>query len=383
MVFHANVTQVREAYQPIIGKANYASHDHTPDAARAVSMAHLQPGERVLDLGCGGGKVLVAAKQAVRDGLVVGVDILQEFLDIDATVHLRTNNLTVAPAGDAAQRVHLVQGSVTTSNLKARIEAKTGQPAAFDAVFLVHVFETIPVSQRRDLLLRLKSLLAPGGRIIMTASARFPCSDTAAPDANVPVLLRTAGEYTEAPGSVIITSMDTTKPVRTADGTVTAKRTPSTLVQTVPNCFWDIAREQACAAAEAVGLHVTESVNIGAHDFGLPHKTSSPSAMALRGMSNADIDSWILQRRQSAQFTGGHHCWGRLLEAKAERTTFQYDKMRAENCDAAVAWAARAFATQMVADVDRQRQQKVASGLALVVPMATHNQLAVMVELRE
>ncbi|OJD20268.1 hypothetical protein ACJ73_08401 [Blastomyces percursus] len=48
---------------------------HLCDIKRFTEMANLKPGDNVLDLGCGTGWVAEAAKRAVGDGRVVGIDI--------------------------------------------------------------------------------------------------------------------------------------------------------------------------------------------------------------------------------------------------------------------------------------------------------------------
>lgn len=167
------LAQVRAAYQHLVGKANYVSHDQTPDALLAIQMAQLQPGESVLDLGCAGGKITALAKQTVGNGLVVGLNGVPGFLSIDATACFASHGLTVAPAGDPAQRFHLIKGSVTDGNICKHLASATGKPACYNVIFLVHVFETVPPEQRCSLLKRLKGMLAPGSRMVVSMSARF------------------------------------------------------------------------------------------------------------------------------------------------------------------------------------------------------------------
>lgn len=54
-----------------------------PLTQTAISALKLQPGERVLDVGCGGGATAMAIARAVgADGRVVGVDVSQPLLDL-------------------------------------------------------------------------------------------------------------------------------------------------------------------------------------------------------------------------------------------------------------------------------------------------------------
>ena len=127
----------------------------------------------MLDLGCARGKIAALAKQAVGSGLVVGLDSVLGFLAVDATAYLASYGLTVAPAGNLAQRVHLVKGNITNSNISKHLALITSEPACYNVIFLVYVFETIPPEQRCSLLKRLKGLLTLGSCIVISMSARF------------------------------------------------------------------------------------------------------------------------------------------------------------------------------------------------------------------
>lgn len=92
--------------------------------------AVLQPGESVLDLGCGAGPDLVLAAQDVGpDGRVVGVDLLPEMCararesaaaaGVDVTVALA--EVEALPLADASVDVVLSNGVVSLSARKARL----------------------------------------------------------------------------------------------------------------------------------------------------------------------------------------------------------------------------------------------------------------------
>ena len=374
MVYFSTLAEVRVAYQHLVGKANYVSHDQTPDALRAVQMAQLQPGESVLDLGCAGGKITALAKQAVGSGLVVGLDAVAGFLTVDATAHLASYGLTVAPAGAAAQRVHLVKGSVTDGNIRNHLASATGEPACYDVVFLVHVFETVPPEQRCNLLRRLKSMLAPGGRIIMSMSARFTNETIAGPELGLPVQFRST-PYTEAPSSFLITTLSQDRTETTADGAVVPARVPRCMVQTAPHRLWDAATEQARAAARHAGLHCARTARLGAHSFSLSQSENLLSSPQLATMTASEITDWMDQ-----QSLTGCQYWGQLFEALACQSTRGWNGMAQEHRDYAVVDAMQQFVARLCGRVQERAIEILRVGQK-GCDMAAHNQLAVLVEL--
>ncbi|KAH5720819.1 hypothetical protein HBI17_255190, partial [Parastagonospora nodorum] len=77
----------------MVGAYDYASHIHHPDSAAALSLAGLQPGESVLDVGAGGGRFIAEAKQRVGNGYCVAVDAVQGFLSTDIPWMLQQRGL--------------------------------------------------------------------------------------------------------------------------------------------------------------------------------------------------------------------------------------------------------------------------------------------------
>lgn len=375
MVYLSTLAQVRAAYQHLVSKANYVSHDQTPDALLAVQMAQLQPDESVLDLGCAGGKITALAKQAVGSGLVVGLDAVAGFLTVDAAAHLASSGLTVAPAGTVMQRVHLVKGSVTDGNIRNHLASATGEPACYDVIFLVHVFETVPPQQRYNLLQRLRSMLAPSGRIIITVSARFTDETIVGPELSLPIQFRST-PYTEAPGSVLITALLQDRLETTADGAVVPARVPCCIVQTAPHRLWNTATEQAQAAARHAGLRCVQTARLGVHNFDLPQCEDLLSSRQTRTMTVSQITSWMNQ-----QSLTGCQYWGELFEALARQSTQGWIGMAEERRDYAVVDAMQQFVAGLCGRMQELAIERLRAGQK-GCDMAAHNQLAVLAELR-
>jgi SAM-dependent methyltransferase len=376
MVYFSTLAQVRVANQHLVGKANYLSHNHTPDALHAVRMACLQDGESVLDLGCAGAKITALAKQAVGSGVVVGVDGVAGFLNVDATAHLASSGLTVAPTGTQLQRVHLVKGSVTDGNLQNLLASATGEPACYNVIFLIHVFETIPPEQRCNLLRRLNGMLAPAGRIIISMSARFTNKTIAGPDLQLPVQFRSS-PYTEAPGSFLVTTLSSDCSVTTADGTAAPARVPCCMVQTAPGWLWDIAIEQAQAAATHTGLRLIQTAPLSAHDFGLPHIPDLLPSAVLAAMTPSEITDWM-----GLQPLAGYQHWGNLFEALARHLTPQWDSISLEQRSYVLVDIIQQEVLQTCGCLQHNARKMLRAGVEHSFHVAAHNQLAVLVELR-
>jgi ubiquinone/menaquinone biosynthesis C-methylase UbiE len=122
----------------------------TPVAARVVELADLVPGEKVLDIGCGAGGVLVrAARKVAPDGHVTGIDLAPKML---------------ARAADEAGR-HGVSDLVT---LRPGDASSPFGAEVFDAVLSSMVLYLLP-----DPVAALKAwrtLLTPGGTLVFSWS---------------------------------------------------------------------------------------------------------------------------------------------------------------------------------------------------------------------
>jgi SAM-dependent methyltransferase len=103
----------------------------------------LNPGYRVLEVGCGTGNVLRVLRQACPDGKVVGLEL---WLDGLRFAQQRSNG-------------PLVQGDVRNSPF--------GKP--FELIGMFDVLEHIP--EEAETLVALREALAPGGRLMLTVPA--------------------------------------------------------------------------------------------------------------------------------------------------------------------------------------------------------------------
>jgi ubiquinone/menaquinone biosynthesis C-methylase UbiE len=127
--------------------------DRLPEASvaafagvRAVSLeAELGPGDRVLDLGCGGGlDSLVAAERVGPGGRVAGVDFSAEMLG-------------------RARRARDEVGAGTLGLLRASAEALPLSASSVDVALVNGIFNLNPA--RLAILAELARVVAPGGRV--------------------------------------------------------------------------------------------------------------------------------------------------------------------------------------------------------------------------
>lgn len=149
--------QIKAAVAGLFDRALAAGYERTDVefftilGERLVKLAAPQPGERVLDVGCGRGACLLPAAQAVGpDGLAVGIDLAPGMVAATAA-QARERGLDMV-------RVHVMDA-----------EQPDFPPACFDLILagMVLFFLPDPLAALR----RYAVLLAPGGRLAFTSLA--------------------------------------------------------------------------------------------------------------------------------------------------------------------------------------------------------------------
>jgi arsenite methyltransferase len=129
----------------LLGRVPDASADSFAGVANPFSLGRLQPGERVLDLGCGAGTdSLVAAQMVAPEGRVVGIDMTAEM---------------VAKVRDSARTM----GITNVEFLEGEAEHLPFDEATFDVVLSNGVIDLIPDKDR--VFGELYRVLRPGGRL--------------------------------------------------------------------------------------------------------------------------------------------------------------------------------------------------------------------------
>lgn len=114
---------------------------------RLVRQAHIRPGQRVLDLGCGTGTLTILIKQMHPESEVVGVDIDPQILDVARR-----------KASRSGVEIILDQGSAT---------ALPYPDASFDRVLSSLVFHHLRTEQKMQAAREAFRVLRPGGELHM------------------------------------------------------------------------------------------------------------------------------------------------------------------------------------------------------------------------
>ncbi len=132
-------------YPPELANVPESAVESFAGVANPFSLGRLQPGERVLDLGCGAGTdSLVAAQMVAPDGRVVGLDMTPEML---------------AKARAAGAEL----GATNVEFVEAEAESLPFPEASFDVVISNGVIDLIP--DKDAVFAEMFRVLVPGGRL--------------------------------------------------------------------------------------------------------------------------------------------------------------------------------------------------------------------------
>jgi len=145
-------------YPPELGQVPSATVESFAGVANPFSLGRLEPGERVLDLGCGAGTdSLVAVLMVGPEGTVTGIDMTPEMLEKarGGAAELGVENLT------------FVEGEA---------ERLPFPDASFDVVISNGVIDLVP--DKDAVFGEIHRVLVPGGRIqIADVTIQQPVSD--------------------------------------------------------------------------------------------------------------------------------------------------------------------------------------------------------------
>jgi len=118
-----------------------------------IELARIQPGERVLEVGCGTGDVAIAAcAPAGARGSVAGIDASPEMI--------------------AVARAKAARAGVNVEFRLEPIEALTYRDATFDIVLSSLMMHHLPDDLKRQGLAEIARVLKPGGRLLIVDAKR-------------------------------------------------------------------------------------------------------------------------------------------------------------------------------------------------------------------
>lgn len=216
------LARLEALYQPMVGQYDAATVETSIEGNVAVRLAQLQPGENVLDLGTGSGRLLCQAKLAVGPGYCVGVDGCRGLLDTDFQHNVRhAYNLPLRGQGPDVRGIHL---DICHRRFATNLRNVLPVPQHYDCIFAVNFLTTVPAEKLRRLLGQMRELLAPGGRIIANFPVKYSDDEPLPSERDVPTLFQTLPSLKKGVGSMV-----TRRTTRTMVATPVALRLSSLL----------------------------------------------------------------------------------------------------------------------------------------------------------
>ena len=124
---------------------------------KAISKMNIQPGDRILDLGCGTGRnSCLMAKYLSSDGSIVGMDIGEEMIAQFEKKCSKHPNIEVQ---------------------KLRIDEPLPFNKEFDKTLLSFVFHGFPDDKKEKIIANVKKSLKPGGQLFILDYNEFDLAD--------------------------------------------------------------------------------------------------------------------------------------------------------------------------------------------------------------
>ena len=131
---------------------------------RFVRMGELAPHERVLDIGCGIGRMALPLTQYLQSGTYDGVDVAEDGINWCAENITQYYDNFRFHRLDMAHPLYNPSGTLRTEDVRLPFE-----DGAFDFIFLTSVVTHLTASEIGAYAREIKRLLAPGGRCFVTA----------------------------------------------------------------------------------------------------------------------------------------------------------------------------------------------------------------------
>ncbi len=135
--------------------SSFVGKKHMRD--KLIDSLNLQGNERVLDVGCGRGLLLIgAAKKLTRGGKATGIDLWsQQDLSNNQAVFTKEN----AELERVSDRIQIISGDMTNMHFEDN---------SFDAVIASMAIHNVPTAEKRNVTIQhISRVLKPGGQVAL------------------------------------------------------------------------------------------------------------------------------------------------------------------------------------------------------------------------